>query len=178
MPANEPQNGSRTTWVLLPVGPILAAAHHQLYLLLLYSTCVSSQSQLYNKCQSHNSDIIITTFKSIAKLFEPAYLPEIASFFIYWILNICKHFWSSKQTTKYEILRAFQQANIFAPLRNTIHHYQLFFFMKMNCFHSFSTEALLLCKSRKHWCTSGVSTSFELCSAEHQFKMRSQGPGM
>lgn len=34
MPANEPQNGSRTTPVLEPVGPVLAAAHHQLYLLL------------------------------------------------------------------------------------------------------------------------------------------------
>lgn len=54
MPANEPHNGSRTTWVLEPVGPILVAAHHQLYLLLLYSTCVLftvAKPQMYNGTQ-------------------------------------------------------------------------------------------------------------------------------
>lgn len=60
MPANEPQNRSRTTWGLETVGPILAVAHHQLHLLLLYITlCYSQQHSLKSvmgrsKCQSHN----------------------------------------------------------------------------------------------------------------------------
>lgn len=91
----------------------------------------------YRECQS----VIMAfspRFKDITGLFVPAYLPEIASLCIYMFrisLNIFGAV-NKQQSMKYE-------AHFWPSLRHTIHHYQLRFFMKMNCFHSFSTEALL-----------------------------------